>query len=386
MMALPAGPLSGDASTHRKFYTLTASLREIYDDNINTTSGNKQSSLETQLTPSVLVDFPMENSDFSARYSLGVTYYGNSSNNSGGNGGSTSTIEYTNEFTAQYNHAFSGRFNLGLADLFRNYTEPSLFESTGTNYRNGAYNSNTFNGSFGAQMTPLLGSSTSYSNTIVKYDNAAVALDQNSMENTGTESVSFAVLPKISLSLGGTGDNISYDSGVRGYTSYTGFIGIQWQALPSVSVSGQGGGSYTETVQNQTSIAPYAALSLGWTLGARSSLSFSYAHEVTPSDQIGANGQTSDRLSANLRYDITTSLSSHLQGIFTNANISQQLATAGGSSGYSEYDYALDTGLTYHYNTFLDLDFGITLSGVTSDISALSYTRDETYVGVRGTY
>jgi hypothetical protein len=157
MMALPAGPLSGDASTHRKFYTLTASLREIYDDNINTTSGNKQSSLETQLTPSVLVDFPMENSDFSARYSLGVTYYGNSSNNSGGNGGSTSTIEYTNEFTAQYNHAFSGRFNLGLADLFRNYTEPSLFESTGTNYRNGAYNSNTFNGSFGAQMTPLLG-------------------------------------------------------------------------------------------------------------------------------------------------------------------------------------------------------------------------------------
>jgi hypothetical protein len=389
MMALPAdtGSPGGDASTHRKFYTFTASLRETYDDNVNTSNVNPQSSLETELSPSVLVDFPMENSDFSARYTFDITYYSNSAAVNGGSTGSSSgSLQYTQEFIAQYTHSFSDRFNLALADQFRNYTEPSIFENTGTAYNNGAYDANIFNGTLTAQWTPLLGTTTTYSNTVVKYDNAAVAVEQNSMENTGSQNFSFAVLPKISAGFGGIGDNITYDTADRGYTSYTGFLGAQWQALPSVSVTGRGGGSYTETVQNQGLFSPYGALSLSWGLGARSALSFDYAHEVTPSDQVGANGQTSDRFSGNLRYDITTSLSSHLQGTYTNATISQQLAVAGVGSSYNEGEYALDTGLTYHWNRYLDFDCGITLSGVTMETNGGDYSREQAYLGVRGTY
>jgi hypothetical protein len=160
--------------------------------------------------------------------------------------------------------------------------------------------------------------------------------------------------------------------------------------LPSLTVSGRGGGSYTEPNSSQATISPYAALSIGWTLGAHSSLSFDYAHEVTPSDEVNANGQTSDRFSANFSYSITPSLSAHLQGIYTKADISSTLINsdvAGVSSGYTENDYGLDTGLTYHYNSNFDFDAGITLSGVTSSgISTNNYTRDQTYVGVRGTY
>jgi len=389
MMALPAdtGSPGSDASTHRKFYTFTASLREIYDNNVNTASINPQSSLETELSPSILVDFPMDNADFSARYTLGITYYSNAAAVNGGSTGSNGgSLQYTQEFVAQYTHLFSGRFSLGLADQFLNYTEPSLFENTGTAYNNGTYNSNAFSGTLSAQWTPLLGTTTTYSNTIIKYDNAAVAVDQNSMENTGSQTISFAVLPKISVAVGGIGDNITYDTDNRGYTSYTGFIGAQWQALPSVSVTGRGGGSYTETVQNQELFSPYGALSLSWTLGMRSALSFDYAHEVTPSDQIGANGQTSDRFSGNFRYDITPSLSTHLQGTYTNATISQQLAVAGISSSYNEGEYALDTGFTYHYNRYLDFDWGITLSGVTMETNGGDYSREEASLGVRGTY
>jgi hypothetical protein len=403
MMALPAnvGPLASDASANRKFYTITASLREIYDDNVNTSSTNPQASWETELSPSILVDFPTPDSDFSARYTFDMTYYstgpntGRGNGGNGGNGGGGPSIDYTHEFVAQYRHSFSDRFNLNLAEQFRYFTEPSLFESTGTNYQNGPYVSNTLNGTVSAQWTPLLGTTTTYANTIIKYDDAAVAATQNSIENTGSQTFSFAILPKISASFGGIGDNITYDSVLRGYTNYTGFVGLQWQALPSLSVSGRGGGSYTETAQSQVLISPYAALSIGWTLGARSVLSFSYAHEITPTDQVGANAQTSDRLSASLRYDITPKLSSHLQGIFTDATISQSLTTSGTGTGTgsnsNEYDYALDTGLTYHYNSFLDLDCGITLSGVTSESSSNSsngnnYTRDEVYLGIRGTY
>ena len=68
VMALPAngGTAPGDASTTRKFYTLTASLREIYDSNDNTSNLHPQASLETELSPSILVDFPSEGNDFTA--------------------------------------------------------------------------------------------------------------------------------------------------------------------------------------------------------------------------------------------------------------------------------------------------------------------------------
>lgn len=388
MMALPADnvPLAKDASSTRKFYTLTAALREIYDDNVNTARTNPQTSWETQISPSILVDFPREDGDFSARYTLNITYYSTGPNNTNNSSKNPSAVEYTHEFVAQYSHSFSERFNLALAEQFRYYTEPSLYESTGTNYRNGAYIANTVNGTLSSQWTPLFGTTTTYSNTIVKYDNATVALDQDNVENTGSQVFSFTVAPKVSVNFGGIVDDISYDSSSRGYTSYTGFVGAQWQVLPSLSVSGRGGASYTEVNQNQSLLSPYAALSVNWTLGARSLLSFNYAHEVTPTDQVQANGEISDRFTANFRYDITSSLSAHLQGILTQLDVQQGFINAGGLTSYTETDYALDTGLTYHYNSYLDFDCGITVSGVSSDLGFNEYSRDEAYVGVRGTY
>jgi len=398
MMALPANitPLSADASSTRKFYTITAALRETYDDNVNTANTNPQSSFETMLSPSILVDFPKVDSDFSARYTFDLTLYTNRGQNNGGSGNNNNnngggSIEYTHEFVAQYTHTFSERFILNAAEQFRNYTEPSLFESTGTAYRSGAYISNIFNGTFNAQWTPLLGTTTTYSNTIIRYDDSQTAATQNSIENTASNNFNFAILPKVSGGFGGIVDDITYETDMRGYTNYTAFAGVQWQILPSMSVVARGGGAYTEPVQAKASLTPYAAFSFDWKLGARSELTFNYSHQVTPSDQVDANGQISDQLSSNFRYDITTSLSAHLQGILTLSDTSQSLTTSGTLSpgtlsSTTETVYALDTGLTYHYNSYLSFESGIILTGVTSNVSELEYTRDQAYVGVRGTY
>ncbi len=399
VMALPVnnGPLPTDSSTTRKFYTISASLREIYDDNVNTTSVNPQSSFETELSPSLLVDFPSQGNDFSARYTFDATYYSNyatgSSANVGGTGSnnnSGSSIQYSHEFVAQYQHSFSDRFSLNASELFRYYVEPSLFESTGTNYQNGPYVTNILNGNLTAQWTPLFGTTTTYANTIVHYDESSVATNQDSVENTGSQTFSFAILPKISLNFGGIGDNITYDETQRGYTSYTAFVGAAWQALPSISVSGRGGGSYTEQNEGPDSLSPYGALSFSWSLGARSTLSFDYAHEVTPTDQVNANEQTSDRISANFSYQITPRLSAHLQGIYTKADTSESLINQPGATAnnnYTENDYALDTGLNYQFDKYIGVDGGVTLSGVSSNSTFNNnYSRDETYVGIRGTY
>ena len=380
-----------DASGQRKFYTITASLRETYDDNANTTQTNKEASLETDISPSILFNFPLTGGSFSARETVGVTYYAPAGNSNANDPNSRlDTYDITDEFVAAYTHAFSDRFNLTAGEQFRYYTEPSIYESTGTYYYDGAYISNTFNAALAAQWTPLLGSSTSFTNTVVNYEEASVAQTQNNVENTLSHAFSLTVLPTISASVGATIDEINYDDS-RGYINYTGFGGAQWQPTHDLALSAQAGASYTENNQiagqpNQPGeINPYAALSVSWSPGPRTSVSFSYSHSVTPTDEVDANGQVSDRFSFNGHYDITPKLTANVQAILTSLTVTQGLITSGIDS-YSEEDYGLGLNLYYHLNGHIDLDTGVNLSGITSQIPTLGYTRDEYTIGIRGTY
>jgi hypothetical protein len=388
-MPVNSDSLGIDAGSNRRFYTLTASLREVYDSNLNTSSSGNSVSFDTDLAPSVLVNFQKDDNTFSARYSFEITYYsGGGSNNAGTNNpvANNNSLNLSHEFDAQLDHSFNDRFNLNASDLFRYFTEPSLDQNVGSAFRNGPYFSNEISAGLSSQWTPLVGTSTTLGSTVVDYQDAVVGANQNSVQDTGSESVSYAILPKISASLGGIADNITYQSGIRGYTSLTGFLGTSWAALPALSVSGRAGGSYTQTVDSQASIAPYAELSLNWTLGARSSLIFNYSHEITPSDQPGANGQSSDRVTATGSYDLTPRLTTHVEGTFTNSTVSSSLTTSQTPVSPNQIEYYLDTGLSYHYDKYIDFDFGVTFSGVTSSLPGDAYTRAEASLGIRGTY
>lgn len=375
---LPAGSTApADVSENRKFYTISCSLREIYDTNIFTATTGRIASFETEVSPSILFDFPMENSDFSMRETFDATYY---SNRPG------SQWDFDDEVVAQFQHQFSDRFSLNMAEQFRYYTEPSLFQNVGTLYYNGAYISNTFNGSFNAQWTPLVSTVFSYSNTVVDYMQQQTATGNNSVENTGSATLGFAILPKITLTFGGIFDDISYGQIDRGYTTYTGTVGANWQALPSLSLNVAVGGSLTQTDLGTSEPTPYASLALNWQLGARSSLNFNYSHEIVPSDVVQSMGQIADRFGTLFHYDITSSISAHLEGTFTHGIYTPFLLSPNTISGFSENDFAIDAGLTYHINSHFDVNLGNTYSGVASGLSFRDYNRDQVYLGVRGTY
>ena len=257
----------------------------------------------------------------------------------------------------------------------------------GTPYRSGAYYSNQVNLGFNAQWTPLIGTSTTYANTILRYETGSIALGQDNDENTGSQSILFAILPKVNLVFGAIIDDISYDKISRGYTSYTGNTGLDWQVLPTLSVGARLGGTYTTASQIGSSSSPYAAATLAWKLGARSSLNFNYTHSVVPTDVVSAEGQIADRFDTTFSYDITPKLNAHLDGILTHGEYTQYLAAPGATNpNFSEDDTGLDTGLVYHLNTLVDLSLGYEFDGVFSQQNARDYTRDQIYVGIRGTY
>jgi len=375
----PAPVTDADANNSRKFYTVSVALREIYDSNIFTAKTNPVSSFETEVSPSILFDFPMENTKFSARETFTATYYSNRTGD---------PMDFSNEVVGTLQHSFSDRFSISAADQFRYYTQPSLFENVGTLYYSGAYIANTFNGSFNAQWTPLVSTLFTYSNTYVDYFSSATAAGNNSIENTGSGTLGFAILPKINLNFGGIVDNVAYTQIARGYTSLTGNTGINWQALPSLSVNLAIGASVTSTElsSSQTNATPYGAVGVNWQLGARSSLSFNYSHEVVPTDVTTAMGQVADRIGTTFHYDILPSLSAHLEGTYTHGEYTPWLISPNTISAYSENDFAIDAGLTYHVNRYFDVNIGNIYSGVASGLSFRDYNRDQVYLGVRGTY
>lgn len=373
----PAPVLAPDSSENPKWFTVSATLREEYDDNIFTSKDNKQGSFKTEFSPSFLVDIPLDNSEFSARYTFDGIYY---SDRSG------TPFDLNHEFVTRYDHSFSDRFSIDLRDMFRHFDEPSLFESVGTPYRSGTYNSNLASAEFTAQWTPLFGTVTTYSNSLIKYDDQATSNEQDYMENTVSQDMRFNILPNYTLIFGGIFDDLSYDHVKRGYTQYVGNAGVDWQVTPTLVIGGRVGGTIMQgQAGTGETVLPYGSATVNWTLGKRSELDFNYTHSVVPTDVDQAVGQEADRFTATFKYDVTANLTAHLQGIYTHGSYSQSFLF-GNISSFTEDVVGIDTGFDYHFDKNFDYTMGYTFSNVSSGLDFRNYTRNQVYVGVRGTY
>ena len=371
----PATGVLPDTANATKFYTITASLREEYDDNIFTSRSNKTASAVTEFSPSILVDFPMSESLFEARYTFGFDYYANSSQ----------PYEYTHEGLIRYTHQFSDRFSLDVRDQAGYYTQPDLLNAVGTVFRNGEYYENIATAQFSAQWTPLFGTLTDYSNTALLYNDQAISQFQNYDENTISNDFRFAFFPKYNYVLGLILDHLDYFEDARGYTEYTVDTGIDWQALPNLSVSVRGGATMLQAQGVPSSINPYASVSVDWHLGKRSELTFTYLHNVVPTDVFNAVGQDADRFSVRFSYDITARLSAYFDSTLTHSEYTSSLLQDN-VPGFSEDDLGLDLGLTYHINANFSIEGGYLLSDISSQEDVRDYTRNQVYIGVRGTY
>jgi hypothetical protein len=368
----------------KRFFTFTIDVREVYDDNIYAAqngSPNKHSSLKEEITPSILFSYPMDNSTFDARYTFTGTHYDHRPGEA--------PWDQEHEVVLRYNHAFSDRFNLDLRDDGGYHTDPSLLDALGSTGVEGNYYSNIFTGEFTAQWTPLFGTVTSYSNNFISYENQTIGNEEDSDENTISQDFRFAFWPTVTLAVGAIYDNIDYTYSSRGFTNYTGNVGLDWQALPSLSLGFRLGGSITEINQGGgDSESPYASANINWQLGERSRLIGSYVHTVTPTDVFFAQGEESDRFTANFLYNISSKITVHLQGIYSVNDYTDDFLTEAGTntSSFTENVIGIDTGVTYHYNQYLDFEAGYLLDFVQSDVNFEDYTRNQVYVGIRGTY
>lgn len=364
----------------KKPYSVSVGLRQGYDDNIYTAPNNEKSSWTTGIQPSFLLNYPVDQTLFSARYTFDGLYYWDREGDQ---------WDLSHEFVGRINHSVSERLNFDLRERFRYAQNPELQDSSGVLQRNGNYINNTASLQGSYQWTPKFGTVTTYTNDYYDYQDETTKLTNNYMSNTVNQDLRFLIDPTVTLVTGGIVQDFSYEYANRNYDIYTGNVGADWTVSPEVTVSGRVGGQYFDPGDGGSgSTSPYGMLSVNWVLGARSSLNLSYTHSVSETDIAGAYAQESDSINGSFRYQWTPRFSTSISGIYTFGSYSTDLQLPGsGLSSYEENVASLTLGATYKINEWLDADFNYTFTNVSNqDMPGREYTRNQISVGIRGTY
>jgi hypothetical protein len=373
------------AAPNRPF-RVSAELREVYDDNIFTTNSGQVASMKTVLEPSFLFNYPMENTAFSARYTMDGTAYSHRD----------STWDLSHDFLARVTHSFNDRFSVDVRDRVLYAQQPEVDEGAVVARVTGDYFNNTYTAQGTMLWTPKLSTVTTFTNDYFDYR----SVDQNGNDRVAdifSNDLHFQLLPTIALVFGGAYNNLQYFHDVpistgatpsRDWQSFSPYVGVDYSLTPEWTVSPRLGVTYTTYNASALgdTLSPYFALTSDWKVGKRTSLTFNYAHSISQTDIVTYSSQESDSFSLTGRYQITPLISTHLTGYYNlgHDDASQSLDPTQGST--NENTLGLDLGAAYDFNKNLSFEVGYDLDNVSSDISTREYTRNQIYIGIRAAY
>jgi hypothetical protein len=413
-----------------KAWSLSADLRGFYDDNYLTLPKDlRQSSWGTEVSPSAAVNHSVQDTLFSASYVYDWRWYEDHS-----------YTDQSHQFNARFEHEFSERYKLSLNESFVIAQEPTLIDPQvisspllveGNNVRN------TAQADFTAELTKLLDLHLGYANTFYAYQQTAgdvfgypfnpatgesvalgaaapfqpsrsAALDR--MEQLATLDLRWKVTPDTTGVFGYQYGHVNYTSpeyiiypdaaaGEKGYLSnirnddeHFAFIGADESFTPDLNGSIRVGGEYLDYYNYHTSrLSPYVDANLTWHYTAQSSAQVGVKHIHNSTDVTGFTTPVLDTdttaVYASVNHNLTDRFSINAMGqaqysTFTGGD----QAGAGSINGDSEDFYVVGVNLAYHFNPWFLTEVGYDYSKLNSEVIDRSYTRNQVYVGVRGTY
>lgn len=379
VVAVKAQETSQQVLQQKKPYSVSVGLRQGYDDNIYTAPSDEKSSWTTGIQPSFLINYPMDQTLFSGRYTFDSLYYWDRP----GDG-----WDLSHELVGRINHSVSERLNFDLRERFRYAQNPEIMDSASTLQRNGNYINNTASLQGSYQWTPKFGTVTTYTNDLYDYEDYTTKQTNNNMSQTVNQDLRFLIDPTVTIVTGGIFQDVSYEYANRNFQIYTGNVGADWSVSPQVTVTGRVGGQYFDPGDGGSgSTSPYGSLGLNWVLGARSSANVNYTHSISETDIGTSYAQETDTINTSFKYQWTPRFATTLQGIYTFGSYSSDLSLPGQASSFEENVASVSLGATFKLNEWLDLDSNYTFTNVAdTDNRGREYTRNQINFGIRGTY
>ena len=430
LLSVPAA----QAQRQDKPWSVSASVRGFYDDNVATTATTvvpgPQESFGLQFRPSISYYIDSGATSFSASYGADVRYYENRSD----------STDYQHDATLLLAHSFSEAHKLSISEQFVAAQEPELtdagtvFRSVGDNYRN------TFRIGHEAELSRLISVEISYRNTYVDYeqDEADITRSQvgsppppapplldngyasfssllDRWEHRFGTDLRWQVQPQLRALVGYMYDirvNTS-DAALAGPTGGPGgnpaqrvvlpeerdsrshflYVGADKNFSPQLSGAVRVGAQYTEYpnsfagAQNNV-VNPYGDASISYEYRKDSSFTFGIRHDRAQTDVAVTGGNANPTLDAEnttLYGTLSHAFTARLQGDITARYRLSQFED--GAADNSRESYAIiGTSLEYAINPFLTAEAGYSFTRLDSDLANRSFSRNRVFIGLRATY
>jgi hypothetical protein len=391
-----------------KPWSVAASLRGFYDDNINA-SPDKVDSFGISITPSVDYGIAGEQTSFNLGYQLTARYYDTRPS------GQTDNWDFTHIFEGYVTHTFSPRVSKSVNDSLAIGEEPDILRAgnlplstaqlvTGDNIVN--YGAIDFN----IEATELLAFNVGYNNAYFHYQddegtisNPSAAALLNRVENRFNIDSQWRLRPQTVGILGYlygqyiyTGDEpigVGITSSDKDARSQTFYAGIQHSFTPTLQGVVKVGAQYYDYYgdpEGGTEWSPYVAADLNYRLQTKTALGAGFSYSRSAAD-IAGQGTVTDFVK-----DTEVAL---LYGTLTHEIVARLLGTAkatlqhatynGGGPGVDGESYLffqLGFDLGYQFTPNFSAHVGYNYDDNSSDISGQSYDRNRVYVGVTAGY
>jgi hypothetical protein len=430
LVALGASGLHADSgpsltSDTAKPWSVSATLRGFYDDNINS-APDKANYLATapggpyhrgtfgfEVSPAISANWPWEQGSVSLGYVFSFKDYQFRPI------GNTDTVDMTHSFNVALDHTFNELYRANVRDSFVIGQEPDFLRAgntystfqrlSGNNIRN--YGSANFDG----QLTPLFGFEIGYANAFYDYAQdsflpatsptglvPSIAGLLNRIEDTVHFDTRWQFTPETVFVVGYQFIDIDYtgnqpildgfSSNARNERGHYGYAGFDETFSPTLTGSFRVGARYTDYYNDPTtsgSVTPYANVSLRWNYGIESYLEGGFTHDREATDLVG-NGGGHDQLTLDSETSAVYATINHrlMPNVYGSLTGQFQDSSYHGGQYNNEVDrfYTLGVNLQYRVSNNLSTEVGYNYDRLQSDIPERTFDRNRVYVGLTASY
>jgi hypothetical protein len=427
LVALSATTLHADTlaalDNPSKPWSVSATLRGFYDDNINTANTGKNDSFGFEISPSLGINWaPDPTTRVIFGYVYSMKWYDRKP------AGNSDHVDMTHTLNAALEHAFSERYSFRASDSFVIGQEPdqlragNAFNSfqrvPGDNIRN--YGSFDLTG----KLTPTAGFQAGYANGFYDY---AADLSNNGSDIPSPSGTLDRIENSVHLDsqwffpadttgiIGGQIRFANYTAGEpigarigkndfvetvfsddRDFREYYLYIGADKIFTPELDVHARVGGRYIEFYNDPqgsgNGFGPYVSLSVNYRYLPDSYVQVGLTEDISSTDLVGPgageNTVSSFTSSAettvvygSVNHQITPKLRGSVMAQFQNSTYS-----GGNFDNQSEQDYLVGLNLTYQFTPHFSGELGYNYDRLDSGIPDRKFDRNRVYIGVTASY
>ncbi len=399
IQAAPQVGLSPNQST--KPWSISASLRGFYDDNITTVpNAIKEESFGISVSPSINYNAVREQTTVGLGYTFGLRWFENRVPDS---------TDESHEVAAQLTHRVSPDLSFDISDTFRVAQEPTIANGARTRVIRGEqdYLQNDAAAGVKKAINERLSAYAQYANRVVDFDDPGFSGLLDRVEHTPL----LHLLSQVNANTVGmigyrfkavryTAEEIIVGSGIdpniRDSNSHYAYVGLDHAFTPTLQGSARLGAQFTDFSNAPLGVSddvtnPFADANLSYAYAEGGNFRLGVKHERNRNDLAfaGASSLILDQeqtvVYSQINHQLTAKLNASLQATYLNGTYE---GGGPGIDGADDQYWAFGLNLAYTINQFLAAEAGYNFDDYDSGVLAgfRNYDRNRVYIGLRASY